>query len=59
MHYAKKIAPGRAQTNPNDLNSKTQTNDPSTSVPDGIIHGSPGFTKRCDTFTVIVLVIEY
>ena len=34
-------------------------NDPFTVVPNGIITGSPGFAKRCDTNFGNVLVIEY
>jgi len=49
----------KSQTNPNDPNSKFQTNNPSTVVPDGIITGRAGFAKRCDTTVVNVLVIEY
>jgi hypothetical protein len=47
------------QTNPNDPNSKFQTNNPSTVVPNCTITGRAGFTKRCDTTVVNVLVIEY
>jgi hypothetical protein len=47
------------QTNPNDPNSKFQTNDLSTVVPNGIITGRLRFEKRCDSTAVNVLVIEY
>jgi hypothetical protein len=59
MVYTKKVAPGRAQTNPNDSNSKFQTNNPSAVVPNFDITGRTRFAKRCDTTVVNILVIEY
>jgi hypothetical protein len=59
MIYIYQVAPGRAQTNPNDPNSKFQTNELSTVVPSVIITGRPRFAKRCGTTVVSVLVIEY
>jgi hypothetical protein len=57
--YTEQVAPGRAQTNPNDPNSKFQTNNPFTVVSNCIITGRLGLAKRCDTTVVNVLVIEY
>jgi len=59
MLYTNQAAPGRAQTNTNDQNSKSKTNNPSTVVPNCIITGRTGFAKRYDTTAVNVLVIEY
>jgi hypothetical protein len=67
MIYANQVAPGRAQTNPNDRNSKFdtaelvagQTNHPSTVVSNYIITGRAEVAKRCDTTVLNVLAIEY
>jgi hypothetical protein len=59
MIYSNQVAPGRAQINANNPNSKTQTNDPSTIAPNDITPGSSGFTMRYAIIVVNVLVIEY
>jgi len=46
MVKTKQVAPGRAETNPNDLNSKFQTNDPPKVVPNGIMTGKPRYKNR-------------
>ena len=48
----------KSQTNPNDLNSKSQTTDPSTDLPNDITSGSPGRAKQGDANLVNILVIE-
>jgi len=45
--------------NPNDPNSKFQTNDPSTVVTNGVALGRPGFAKRYKSTVVSNLVIEH
>jgi len=57
--FTNQVAPGRAQTNSNDSNSKFQTNDPSEVIPNGIIIARPGFVKPYEPTVVNVLVIEY
>ena len=38
----------KSQTNPNNPNSKFQTNDPPAGIPNDIIAGKPGYENRCD-----------
>jgi hypothetical protein len=47
------------QTNPNDTNSKFQTNDQSTFVQNGKIDGKASFSKRFGPTAMPVLVIGY
>jgi hypothetical protein len=47
------------QTNPNNLNSKFQTNNPHTVLSHGTINGRPDFAKRGDTTLMNVLVTVY
>jgi hypothetical protein len=44
--FTNQVAPGRAQTNSDDPNSKFQTNDQSEVIPNGIITAKPRFVKR-------------
>jgi hypothetical protein len=53
MEYTNQVAPGRAQTNLNDPNSKFETEDSASAVPIGIITGNLGFARRCDTMSVM------
>jgi small ligand-binding sensory domain FIST len=53
------IIKNKYQTNHNDLNSKSQTDDPSAFVPNGIITGGQKFGQRYDTTALDVLVIGY
>jgi len=57
--YNKHFAPGRAQTKPNDPNSKFQTTKPSTFVSVYLMSSGAWLSKWYDTLGVNVLVIEY
>ena len=60
FEYKKFQAPKtKFQKNLNDLNSKSQTNDPPIIVPNGIFTGRASFAKGYGTSAVIVSVIEY
>jgi len=59
MVYTNQVAPGQAQTNSNDPNSKYQTINPSSVVPGSSIADRPGLAMQHDTMLVIVSVIEY
>jgi hypothetical protein len=59
MVYTNRVAPGRAQTNPNGPNSKFQTIDPFAIIPAKTRAVQSGFAKRCHTAVEDVLVIEF